>query len=105
MTWKYWWFRINGISSVVLVTIVLTTCGGSSSKSPPANGANAPILLFNGTGASPNDVAAVEAILKNNHLSYSTAKSSQLNQMDQSQIRQYCLLIVPGGNVVKSVTA
>jgi glutamine amidotransferase-like uncharacterized protein len=60
----------------------------------------APILLFNGTGASPTDVAAVEAILKNLHLSYSTARSSQLNQMDQSQIRQYRLLIVPGGDFV-----
>ena len=66
-----------------------------------ASAPTAPILLFNGTGASPHDVAAVEAILKNNHLSYSTAKSSQLNQMDQSQIRQYRLLIVPGGNFVE----
>jgi glutamine amidotransferase-like uncharacterized protein len=61
----------------------------------------APILLFNGTGASSNDVAAVEAILKNNHLSYSMAKSSQLNQMGQSQIGHYRLLIVPGGNFVE----
>jgi glutamine amidotransferase-like uncharacterized protein len=66
-----------------------------------ASASTAPVLLFNGTGASPNDVAAVEAILKNNHLSYSTAKSSQLNQMDQSQIRRYRLLIVPGGNFVE----
>src|SRR5271154_733350 len=46
----------------------------------------APILLFNGTGASPNDVAAVEAVLNNNHLAYATATSWQLNWMDQSQI-------------------
>jgi len=61
----------------------------------------APILLFNGTGTSPHDVAAVEAILKNSRLSYSTAKSSQLNRMDPSQIRQFRLLIVPGGNFVE----
>ena len=52
-------------------------------------------------GASPNDVAAVEAILKNNQLSYSTATSAQLNRMEQSQIRRYRLLIVPGGNFVE----
>ena len=100
MTWKYWWFRINGISSVVLVTIVLTTCGGSSSKSPPANGANAPILLFNGTGTSPNDVSAIESILSEGHLNYSTANSLQLNEMSEAQLRLYRLLIVPGGNFV-----
>jgi hypothetical protein len=63
--------------------------------------ATPPILLFNGTGASSNDVAAVEAILKNNHLSYSSATSSQLNRMDQSKIGRYHLLIVPGGNFVE----
>jgi glutamine amidotransferase-like uncharacterized protein len=61
----------------------------------------APILLFNGTGVSPNDVSAVEAILKDNHLSYSTANSSQLNHMDQAKVRQYRLLIVPGGDFVE----
>jgi hypothetical protein len=30
------------------------------------------ILLFTGTGTSPGDVAAVETVLKNNHLEYST---------------------------------
>src|SRR5262249_54627509 len=59
-----------------------------------------PILLFNGTGTSPNDVAAVETILNNNHLNYSTVNSSQLNDMSESQFRAYRLLIVPGGNFI-----
>jgi glutamine amidotransferase-like uncharacterized protein len=66
-----------------------------------ASASTAPILLFNGIGASPNDVAAVEAILKDNHLSYSAATSAQLNRMGQSQIRRYRLLIVAGGNFVE----
>ena len=59
-----------------------------------------PILLFNGTGTSPNDVKAIETILDSNHLNYSTVNSSQLNQMSESQIRGYRLLIVPGGNFI-----
>jgi glutamine amidotransferase-like uncharacterized protein len=95
------------IASLVLTSTALTACGvridrGSMSLED-ANGSTptASILLFNGTGTSANDVAAVEAILKNNHLSYSTAESSQLNRMDQSKIRHYRLLIVPGGDFVE----
>ena len=58
------------------------------------------MLLFNGTGTSPNDVAAVETILNGNHLNYSTVNSSQLNQMTESQIQEYRLLIFPGGNFI-----
>jgi glutamine amidotransferase-like uncharacterized protein len=56
------------------------------------------ILLFNGSGTSPNDVAALERILNENHFSYTTANSRQLNEMSESEIRAYRLLIVPGGN-------
>ena len=99
-----------------LICIVLSACwGGGNKGSVPAKGANpsaaatataetmsgiAPILLFNGTGTSPNDVAAVETILNNNQLDYSTANSLQLNQSGESQIQGYRLLIVPGGNFV-----
>ncbi len=95
------------IASLVLISAASTSCGvGSGQGSMSLDSANAsasiaPILLFNATGASPNDVVAVEAILKNNHLSYSAATSAQLNRMDQSQIRRYRLLIVRGGNFVE----
>lgn len=58
----------------------------------------APILLFTGTGTSPGDDAALEQILSGENLSYSTASSRQLNAMSESQMREYHLLIVPGGN-------
>lgn len=60
----------------------------------------APILLFNGTGTSANDVAAVETILGDRHLGYSTVNSRQLNGMSESQLRAYRLLIIPGGNFI-----
>ena len=100
-------YRVLIIASLVLISTASTACGvrshhdSMSLEDANASGPTTPILLFNGTGASPDDVAAVEAVLKNNHLSYSTAKSSRLNHMDQFQIRQYRLLIVPGGNFVE----
>lgn len=102
---------------LVLLSIAFTACekGSKAAKevdaspsSPAGLGDPTPILLFNGTGTSPNDVAAVAAILNNNHLNYSTASSSQLNRMSESQIRGFRLLIVPGGNFIdmgKSLTA
>jgi glutamine amidotransferase-like uncharacterized protein len=109
-------FRVRIVAFFVLISIAITACGVRGDKGgTPAKGANAsaaatltpltsgalaPILLFNGTGASPNDVAAVATILNSNHLNYSTVNSSQLNEMGASQLGGYRLLIVPGGNFV-----
>jgi hypothetical protein len=41
----------------------------------------APFLLFNGMGTSPNDVAALEQILKHNRFEYATVDSRRLNAM------------------------
>ena len=70
-------------------------------STPPASGGVAPILLFNGTGTSPGDVAALEKILSSEHLNYSTINSPQLIGTSESQLREYRLLIVPGGNFVQ----
>jgi glutamine amidotransferase-like uncharacterized protein len=40
-------------------------------------------------------------MLNSNNLSYSIVNSSQVNEMGESQIRRYRLLIVPGGDFVK----
>ena len=99
---------------LLLISITFTACkvrddkknvpvkgwSASPATTPQMPGGTAPILLFNGTGASPNDVKAVETLLSANHLNYSTVNSSQLNQMGESQIRGYRLLIVPGGNFI-----
>ena len=82
-------------AALAVISTAFTACGVRSDTVGAA-----PILLFKGKGTSPNDVAAVETILKGNQLSYSTATSSQLNSMGESQIRGYRLLIVPGGNFI-----
>jgi hypothetical protein len=77
---------------IALLVVVLPACSPAVT-SPP-------ILLFNGTGASPNDIAAVEAILQSQGLAYATADSAALNAMPAAKLRRYRLLIVPGGNYV-----
>ena len=77
-----------------IASLVLTACA------PPASNNVPPILLFNGTGTSPNDVKAVETILKDRHLDYSTVNSPQLNDMSEAQLMAYRLLVFPGGNFI-----
>jgi glutamine amidotransferase-like uncharacterized protein len=79
-------------SGKVLVTFILLLlqCGATRAQSP--------ILLFNGTGTSANDVAAMETVLKDSQLDYSTVNSRQLNGMSESQLMAHRLLIIPGGN-------
>jgi len=86
---------------LVAVSLLLTSSAGGIHDRETSSATTNPILLFDGTGASAGDITAVEAVLKNNHLSYSTATPSELNRMDESRIRQYRLLIVPGGNFVE----
>src|SRR5262245_27918804 len=85
--------RILAAASLSLLFSCLTACAiRSTSSGLPA------ILLFKGSGTSPNDVAAIEKILKESDFSYTTANSQQLNEMSESRLRAYRLLIVPGGN-------
>lgn len=89
-------WRHTLLAASLLVGTVLTACGPRSAGSPGTD----PILLFTGTGTSPNDVAAIETILDSSHLTYSIANSAQLNGMAESQLAGYRLLLVPGGNFV-----
>src|SRR4051812_41271894 len=76
----------------VLVLVALAAC------SPAAPAKEAPVLLFAGRGTSRGDVDAVERILDDIHLTYATATSAELNEMMESQLMAYRLVIVPGGN-------
>jgi len=60
-----------------------------------------PVLLFNGTGTSPNDVAAIETLLEKGRIAYSTASSAQLDGMSAARLRTYHLIIVPGGDFIR----
>lgn len=82
---------------VVLATALwLAACSGETASL--ANGGAADILLFAGTGTSPNDVTAIRAILKDAGLAYSTVDTSQMNAMGEDALRRHRLLIMPGGN-------
>jgi hypothetical protein len=79
----------------------LMTASAIRSKS----GKSPSILLFNGGGTSPNDIAAIENILNENNFSYATVNSQQLNEMNRSQLGAYRLLIVPAATSNRSATA
>jgi glutamine amidotransferase-like uncharacterized protein len=85
--------RILVVASLGLLLSCLPACAIRSTPSESPT-----ILLFNGSGTSPNDVAAIEKILNESDFSYTTANSRRLNKMSESQLKAYRLLIVPGGN-------
>ncbi|HEV7693539.1 MAG TPA: hypothetical protein VGO52_22080 [Hyphomonadaceae bacterium] len=81
----------------LLAVCVLAACSPAPGPAPkPAS-----ILLFNGAGVSPGDVAAIEAVLKARGLDYATANSRQLDAMSAADLKAYRLLIMSGGNFVK----
>ncbi len=80
------------ISVAVLASLALPGCTQPTSSGP------ASILLFSGTGTSPNDV---KAILSDNGLGYRSVNTQQLNDMSQAQLMAYRLLIIPGGNYIE----
>lgn len=88
-------FSITHTARIVLLALGLTVCQRADRSTRD------PILLFTGTGTSAGDVEAVERVLDNNHLRYATATSSQLNDMSASQLMNYRLVIVPGGNFIE----
>jgi hypothetical protein len=59
------------------------------------------VLLFSGTGTSPNDVAAIETLLEKSRIAYSTANSAQLDEMSAARLRTYRLIVVPGGDFTR----
>jgi hypothetical protein len=102
--------RVGIIALAVLIPITFTARGTTASAAEmpqestaaetPMTASHVPILLFNGTGTTANDVKAVEAILVAHRLAYSTANSAQLNSMSETQLKAHRLLIVPGGNSI-----
>jgi glutamine amidotransferase-like uncharacterized protein len=80
--------------SLLVMALAFTACAPAPRSVPQ-------ILLFAGTGTSANDVAAVEDVLKECHLEYSTATSRELNGMSESDLMACRLMIVPGGNFLE----
>ena len=93
-------FERGYASALVLVLTGVSACRLGRGI-PLASGTAAPILLFNGTGTSAHDVAAVEDVLRDNQLVYSTADSAQLNALSEAQLAAHRVLIFPGGNFIE----
>jgi hypothetical protein len=104
------WFRVFIVVLSLSAALALTGCGSPSSSQQaaaatpapllPAIAAAEPVLLFNGTGTTDSDVGAVEVILGNLKLGYTTADSAQLDALSEQQLAGYKLIIVPGGNSI-----
>jgi glutamine amidotransferase-like uncharacterized protein len=76
----------------ILFLAACEPAGGSVAES------DADILLFAGTGTSPNDVTAISAILQDADLPFAIIDTARVNAMDAAEFRDHRLLIVPGGN-------
>jgi hypothetical protein len=87
---------------LALFALSLSGCDRTGAAAIPLTSDRVPpILLFNGTGTSPNDVAAIETLLDESRISYSTASSAQLDEMSAARLRSYHLIIVPGGDFTR----
>src|SRR5262245_31791762 len=78
---------------LALIAMALIGCQHWRNRSAPP-----PVLLFDGTGSSRSDVAAIESLLAENGLAYETASSSRLDEMGEVELAAYRLLIIPGGD-------
>lgn len=78
--------------------LLLLTCGCHESTASGDAPLAARIILFDGTGSSPNDVKAIEKVLDREQLPYTTADSDELDLMTSEQLAHAELLIMPGGN-------
>jgi len=84
---------------IALFAISLSGCDRPGASAVPlTSGRVPPVLLFNGTGTSANDVAAIETLLEKSGIAYSTADSAQLDAMSAARLRNYHLVIIPGGD-------
>jgi len=89
-------------------TTTATTAPTSGTLATPASNlstltsttSTVPVLIFNGTGTSVNDVTAVKNAVSAVGLAYHTVNSGQLDAMTQSQLLAYKLFVMPGGNAI-----
>ena len=86
--------RLEREWTVILLTVVTVASISCRHRGDPS----APVLLFDGTGTSRGDVAAIESLLAESGLAYDTAGSWTLDGMSDAELAAHRLLIVPGGD-------
>jgi glutamine amidotransferase-like uncharacterized protein len=82
--------RRAAVATLLLCAALAGGCGRGAG--------HAEVLLFDGAGTSPNDVAAFEDLLRRRGIRYDTADSGALNSLNVDRLRDYRMLIIPGGN-------
>src|SRR5215471_1834568 len=90
----------KALAFLLLGSSAFLTCGRRVDRGAGMDQGAGSVLLFNGTGTSPGDVRALETVLDQSGIAYSTADSAEMNELPQGQLQKYRLLIVPGGNFV-----
>jgi glutamine amidotransferase-like uncharacterized protein len=89
---------IGGGALAVLLAVGALALGRITQREAVAAVPAGTILLFAGDGTSPNGVTAIKALLSKERLPFITADTRQLRGMSITQLRQFGLLIMPGGN-------
>ena len=89
---------VKGARSSLLLALGLAVAACGAARHRPA--AQAEILLYDGPGTSPGDVAAIEALLADNRLAFMRANSAELDAMPPMALTRFRLIIVPGGDFV-----
>jgi glutamine amidotransferase-like uncharacterized protein len=94
--------KVQQLLCLVLVVLNFAGCDRPGHAAVAlTSGRVPPVLLFNGTGTSANDVTAIESLLEKSRIAYSTANSAQLDAMSAPRLRSYYLIIVPGGDFTR----
>jgi glutamine amidotransferase-like uncharacterized protein len=86
---------------LLLFAFNLWRCNRPGAAVPLTSGRVPSVLLFKGTGTSPNDVTAIETLLEKSDISFSTANSAQLDEMSAARLRAYHLVIIGGGDFTR----
>jgi glutamine amidotransferase-like uncharacterized protein len=92
------WIKCVPVLVVGLGFVLMTSIGCSRPETSAVAEVAPAILLFNGAGASPNDVKEIERILREQKLDFVRADSERLNSMNKDRLLGFRLLVVPGGN-------
>jgi glutamine amidotransferase-like uncharacterized protein len=94
--------RPDVLAVAVVALAAVSPLGAAGCRRSPrislASAPAAPVLLFDGTGTSRDDVEAVAAVLKGSHLAYANIDTAEIEEISPELLRAHRLLIVPGGN-------
>lgn len=95
------------LAITLVVSVLVTACGqdngGQAFAEPVVH--EGPVLLYNGTGAAPEDAAAIADILADHGVEYETATAAELNKMSLDELLKYGTIVWPGGLAGKASNA